>query len=138
MPYRMSTTIQAVVIGDNVYVGGGLTPSENNGIVMVYSLATGSWRTLPPSETMWFGMAAVNNQLVLVGGNNIPLNEVTGVLAMWNESSRTLILPFPEMPTPRHSPSVVSYQKWLVVAGGLEAGGYHSDKVEILDTLLKQ
>ena len=63
------------MIDDNVYVGG-LGLSENNGIVMVYSLATGSWRTLPPSETMWFGMAAVNNQLVLVGGNNIPLNEM--------------------------------------------------------------
>ena len=139
MPYRMSNTIQAVVIGDNIYVGGGLTlPEENSGIVMVYSLATGSWRTLPSSETMWFGMAVVNNQLVLVGGNNMSLNEVTGVLAMWNESSRTLKLPFPEMPTPRHSPSVVSYHKWLIVAGGLEASGYHSCKVEILDTLLKQ
>ena len=109
-----------------------------NGIVMVYSLATGSWKTLPPSETMWFGMAAVNNQLVLVGGNTKPYNEVTGILAVWDERSRTWTRPFPEMPTPRHSPSVVSYQKWLVVAGGLEASGYHSDKVEILDTLLKQ
>jgi hypothetical protein len=135
----MSNTIQAVVIGNNVYIGGGLTVSEvNSGIVMVYSLATGSWRTLPPSENMWFGMAAVNNQLVLVGGNNISLNEVTGVLAVWNDTSRTLILPFPEMPTPRHSPSVVSYQKWLVVAGGLEASGSHSYKVEILDSILKQ
>lgn len=62
MPYRMSNTIQAVVIGDNIYVGGELTlPEENSGIVMVYSLATGSWRTLPSSETMWFGMAVVNN-----------------------------------------------------------------------------
>jgi hypothetical protein len=39
------------------------------------------------------------------------------------------------MPTLRCSPSVVSYQKWLIVAGGHDDGGSRSNKVEILDTL---
>jgi hypothetical protein len=42
------------------------------------------------------------------------------------------------MLTPRHSTSVVSYQKWLIVAGG-DTGGYScSNKIEILDTLSGQ
>ena len=131
----MSNTVQAVVIGDNVYVGGGNTRSdETSGTVMVYSLDTGSWRTLPPYESQWFGMAVANNQLVLVGGNTISLDEETGVLAMWDEGSQTWTHPFPDMPTSRHSSSVVSYQKWLVVAGGYMHDD-HLIKVEVLDTL---
>ena len=41
------------------------------------------------------------------------------------------------MPTPRCSLSVISYQKWLVVAGGY-TGSSRSNKVEILDTLSGQ
>ena len=137
MPYGMNG-IQAVVIGDNVYVGGGSTLfDENCCTVMVYSLASGSWSKLPPHETKWFGMAAVNDQLVLVGGNTKSYNEVTGILTMWNEWSQTWTRPFSEMPTPRHSPSVISYQKWLVVAGGKTVDS-RSNKVEIVDTLSGQ
>jgi hypothetical protein len=146
----MTNGIQAIAIGDNVYVGGGYTPSvENSCIVMVYSLAIGSWSKLPPHETQWFGMAAVNNQLVLVGGSKIISHvmtlfvsgmkfKATGILAMWDKGSRTWTRPFPEMLTPRSSPSVVSYQKWLVVAGGDTGGDSCSNKVELLDTLSGQ
>ena len=138
MPYYMSNAIQAVVIGDNVYVGGGFTLLEGNRCtVMVHYLASGSWSKLPPHETQWFGMAAVNNQLVLVGGTKSS-DEVTGILAVWDEGSRSWTRPFPEMPTPRYSPSVISYQKWLVVAGGETGGVPYSNKVEILDTLSGQ
>ena len=132
MPHGMSNNIQAIVIGDNIYVGGGSALLWKSPIVMVYSLASESWSKLPPHKTEWFGMAAVNNQLVLVGGNMH--DEVTGILAMWDEGSRTWSHPFPKMPTPRYSPSVISYQKWLVVAGGKTGRDSHSNKVEILDT----
>ena len=142
MPYSMTSGIQAIVIGDNVYVGGAVTLSvENDCTVMVYSLASGSWSQLPPHKTQWFGMAAVNNQLVLVGGNtemsyyNI---KATGILAMWNEGSRTWTHPYPEMPTPQYLQSVISYQKWLVIAGGKTGRDSYSNKVEILDTLSGQ
>ena len=118
-------------------IGGGYTLStENSRTVMVYSLASGSWSKLPPHETQRFGMAAVNNHLILAGGKIY--NEVTGVLAMWDEGSRTWIRPFPEMPTPRYFPSVISYQKWLVVAGGKTRNNSFSNKAEILDTLSRQ
>jgi hypothetical protein len=135
MPYGMTNSI---LIGDNVYVGGGYTPfaNESGYTVMVYSLASRSWSKLPSRETEWFGMAAVNNQLVLIGG--YAYKKVTGILAMWGEGSRTWTCPFPKMPTPRHSPSVISYQKWLVVAGGVTRENSHSNKVEILDTLSGQ
>ena len=138
MPYGMTSTVQAIVIGDNIYVGGGLTPYiDNHCTVMVYSLAIGSWSKLPPHKTRYFGMAAMNSQLVVVGGNTEVKLIATGMLAIWDEGPQTWTHPFPEMPTPRHSLSVISYQKWLLVAGG-STGSSHSNKVEILDTLSGQ
>ena len=133
MPNGMGYGIQAVVIGSNVYVGGG--EGQNEETVMVYSLQTGTWRTLPPYESRWFGMAVVNNQLVLVGGQSKSTRRVTNVLGLWDERSQTWTHPFPVMPTARRSLSVVFYQKWLVTAGGSAGRGLYLNKVELLDTL---
>ena len=130
----MTHHLQAVMIGDDVYVGGGNTKiTEDKGTVMVYSFDNESWRTLPPYESEWFGMAAVNNQLVLVGGIVISNDKVTSLLGMWDEGSHTWTHPYPEMPTSRCVPCVISYQKWLIVAGG-EDKASPSPKVELLDT----
>ena len=136
MPFGMSGAIQAVVIGDNVYVGRGLN-SYNEDTVMVRSLQTGSWRTLPPCGRQYFGMAVINNQLVLVGGVSTSNGRMSNVLSVWDQKSRTWTHPYPVMPTERHSPTVISYQKWLIVAGG-NIGHALSDKVELLDTVSGQ
>ena len=83
-------------------------------------------------------MAVVNNQLVLVGGVSISTRRVTNVLGLWDERSQTWTHPFPVMPTARRSLSVISYQKWLVTAGGSDGRGYITNKVELLDTLSGQ
>ena len=89
---------------------------------------------LPPYESRSFGMAAVNNQLILVGGRSTSTGKVTNVLGVWDEGSQTWTHPFPVMPTARCSPSVISYQKWLVVAGGYDERDSYSKTVELLDT----
>ena len=132
MPYIMGDGIQAIVIGRNVYVGGGC--GQNAMTVMVYSLETGTWRTLPPYENESFGMAALNDKLVLVCGRGMSTDKVSNVLAVWDEQSQTWTHPFPVIPTARDSPSVISYHNWLVVAGGINANGTACNIVEILDT----
>ena len=136
MPNKMMGGIQAVVIGSDVYVGGG--SGKNPMTVMVYSLQTRTWRTLPPYGSCLFGMAVVNNQLVLVGGLSTSTGKDTNVLGLWDERSQTWTHPFPVMPTARSSLSVISYQKWLVTAGGTDSREYCSNKVELLDTLSEQ
>ena len=86
---------------------------------------------------VWHGCTRVNDQLVLVGGKTISTNKATNVLGVWDEESQTWTHPFPEMPTPRYLLSVVSYQRWLVVAGGKDVIDSF-DKVELLDTHLRQ
>ena len=83
-------------------------------------------------------MSAVDNKLVLVGGVSTSSGKVTNVLGVWDEQSQTWTHPFPMMPTARSSPSVISYQKWLVVAGGRGETGPYCINVEILDILSGQ
>ena len=66
MPFGMGGYIQSVVVYGRVYVGGG--NSSNDYVVMEYESDSGRWGTLPPYTTRWFGMTAIHNQLVLVGG----------------------------------------------------------------------
>ena len=87
MPIRLASC-QAVVIGDKVYVGGGYeivfgVPC-NLMIVYMYNIHTGTWGELPLYGSTYFGMAAVNNQLVLVGGNNVLSGRATNVLGVWD------------------------------------------------------
>lgn len=134
MPFTMTGHAQAVVIDGDVYIGGG-----RGTVVMVYSLHTRVWRTLPPYESEWFGMAVVNNQLVLVGGRSVvSVKNVTNMLGVWDVGSQTWTNPFPAMHSPRRSPSAVSYNKWLVVAGGIDNASHNVAVVELLDTLSKQ
>lgn len=137
MPFTMTNSIQAVVIDNQVYVGGGYNFDNGRG-VMLYTLHTGSWRTLPRYDSVWFGMAPVNNQLVLVGGAYSSTNRISDILGVWDEGLRMWTHPYPVMPTPRSQVSVVSYQRWLIVAGGLSGGPLCLSNVEILDTSSRQ
>ena len=100
MPFTMTNSIQAIVIDDQVYIGGGYN-FDNGRVVMLYTLHTGCWRTLPRYDSVWFGMAAVNKQLVLVGGAYSSNDKITNVLGVWDEGIRSWTHPYPAMPTPR-------------------------------------
>ena len=63
------------------------------------------------------------------------MTRVTNRISVWDSQRWTH--PYPYMPTPRHSPAVVTYINWLVVAGGSDGDGY-LDSVEIMNTTNKQ
>ena len=144
LPFSMTDYPHAVVINGLVYVGGRIAStiisgSRNaNRIVMVYNSELDLWSTLPPSECILFGMASVNNQLVLIGGYNcVPLMEgITGQLRVWDGAWKEIFAP---MPTARCSSSAITYVKWLVVVGGrLEDVDAKLSNVDILDSTLNQ
>ena len=137
-------------------MGGG--DGIREAVVMVYDPHSDQWSQLPPFEFTNFGMAAVNDQLVLVGGWDDSGMDGSGKrtnrLGVWDEKSHQWTEPYPPMRTVRTNPSVVAHEKWLVVAGGygdsghgflnrilVVAGGYGRsavDRVEILDTTTRQ
>jgi len=119
---------QAVVIGVEVYIGGGYSEGGDYK-VLVYTIEKCQWRQFK-TPVRNFGMAVVNNQLIITGGED---GEVTNEVWVLDSVSGTWTQPFPAMPTARWGPSAVGYKRWVLVVGG-------DDKtcVEVLDTGAKQ
>ena len=116
---------------EKVYIGGGVASSDREEqTVMVYDPKQDSYDTLPPYTYRYFSMAVVNNQLVLVGGEDgwKYINQ----LGVWSEHSRSWTHPLPPMTTACNSPSIATHNRWLVVIGGHD--GNHRSRVDILDT----
>ena len=139
MPFGMTNYTQSVTIQDTVYVGGGfagLMSPNNNCIVMAYNTHSCKWHQLPPYTARYFAMVVINNQLVLVGGND-SIYQSTNLLGMWDTGSSQWTHPYAAMPTARGDPSAVVYKQWLIVAGG-ETGRHRLSTVEVLDVASNQ
>ena len=120
MPFSMGYYPQVVIVKGKVYTGGGWASLEREKqTVMVCDPQRDVWHSLPPYMYAYFTMATVNDQLVLVGGRDVTTHKSSAMLGVWSEQSQTWTNPFPPMPTPRRSPSVVTHDnRWLVVVGG--------------------
>ena len=141
MPFPMGWYPVIVELKGKLYIGGGLTQStDKKRTVMEYDLGKDEWNTLPLYDCSHFGMAVLNDQLVLVGGICVAHKTRSSELGVWNQHSQTWIHPFPPMPTARRSPSVVTQKdQWLIVVGG-RCENLHTqlNTVEILDVQLGQ
>ena len=127
--------LHSVVVQGRVYVGGGAADNnEDRHTVMLYEQGAG-WRTLPRYQYSHFAMAVLQDQLTLVGGWDPSTRKVTNQIAVWDSQQWTY--PYPPMPTPRSQSVVVTYTKWLMVAGGHDSNHLLS-AVEIMDTTNKQ
>ena len=126
-----------VVFKEKMYIGGGIASStRDERIVVVYDPKQDSYDTLPLYTYVYFSMAVVNDQLVVVGGMEVQTGKVTNKLGVWNEQSKRWTHPLPPMTTAYIccSPSVATHNnRWLVVIGGIGDAGTLS-RVEILDT----
>ena len=135
MPLGMGGYVQSVVVPEKVYVGGGRTMS-NDGIVMEYDISSGKWAKLPPYRAENFAMTVINNQLVLVGGEEH--EHYSKVLGVWRAESKEWTHPYPDMSTARSWCSAVVYSEWLVVAGGHGNGTIMLSSFEVMNTVTKQ
>ena len=128
--------LHSVVAQGRVYLGGGgADKDEDQHTVLMYEQGAG-WRTLPRYQYTQFTMAVLQDQLTLVGGCESSTEKVTNQIAVWD--SRQWTYPYPPMPTPRSQSAVVTYIKWLVVAGGDDGINHPLSTVEIMDTTNKQ
>ena len=137
MPIRMYGYPNLVMFKEKVYIGGGVTDSNRDGLtVMVYEPEQDSWDSLPPYTYRSFSMTVVDDQLVLVGGHEVEFYQnVTNKLGVWNEQSKKWTHPLPPMITACNLASVATHNnRWLVVMGGDGIGGDDLSRVEILDT----
>ena len=132
MPIKM-TTVQSVVIGDSVYVGGGVAGNDHDSCtVMKLDLQRDEWTKLPQYSANYFAMTSLANQLVLVGGRLSVTWEKSNQIAVFTSGRWTN--PYPPMNTARSSSIAVYFSNYIIVAGGWDSQGGHSTVVEVLDT----
>ena len=120
----------AIVNNGKVYYGGGETDvDEDELMIYCYDLSQEKWTTLPPLPVMWFGLGQVNGKLVAVGGEKD--DAITNEVHTYDEQSQKWKQTIPSMSVARESPSVLSLQSALVVAGGNTQLGEYTDIIEI-------
>ena len=129
MPIEMGTTVQSVVIGDTVYVGGGDAVNYRD-LCTVMKLEQDQWTKLPEYTARCFAMTSLANQLVLVGGWDLRNNKPTNQLAVFESGEWTH--PYPPMNIARGSSTAVSFNNRIIVAGGRD-DKVRISSVEVLD-----
>ena len=121
---------QAVVMGESVYVGGGVTEHK----IHEYSWRRGVWSTLPECPVMWFGLTQFADRLTTVGGR-APF-AIGRIYQFVNESQRWQES-LPPMPTARWSVTVVARPSSsaeppvIAVCGGCGGGMVVLNTVEV-------
>ena len=111
----------AVLLGGNVYVGGGFEGTSNNDRrdcyrLDVYNLTTNQWSPSPiTTPYCLFAMTVLDDKLVTAGGatkNDEVVKKVLVLIAgQWTDYS--------EMPTARCYATAVGYHSMLIVVGGV-------------------
>ncbi len=121
MPIGMHSA-QGLIVDDKLYLGGGDTrePTTDR-VVYEYDIngIVRKWTPLPPAPVAYFAMAEVNKSLTLIGGWDMARKAATNQLTVWSREEQRWTTPFPSMPTPRQDSTAVTYQLWLLVAGGM-------------------
>ena len=106
-------------------------------VVQVYDLDKATWTKLPPAPQYCSGAAAINNQLVLVGGWEASSGTVTNMVSTWTGQSWQQDIPV--MPTKRAGPSVTMCNTYLMVAGGIaEDDQTLLGSIDVMDTTTRQ
>ena len=129
MPIKMGTSVQSVVIGDTVYVGGGRAGNDRD-MCTVMKLEQDQWTKLPEYTAYWFTMTSLANRLVLVGGLDPRINKRTNQLAVFEAGEWTH--PYQPMNIARCSSTAVSFNNHIIVAGGYD-DKVRISSVEVLD-----
>ena len=139
MPFGMGNTIQSVITGDAVYVGGGHADNIcDSCTVMKFDLQRDWWSKLPQYSAQWFAMTALKNQLLLVGGCNPNTQELTNQIFTLEAGKWTQHHLCPPMTIARHSSAAVCFNNCIIVAGGRDDRYRCISTVEVLDVRSRQ
>lgn len=124
---------------NQLLVGGGYTGKSKDDVLLhTYDLNFNFWSSLPPAPLKWSALTSHDNQVMLVGGKEAgkPGVGYTNRVAVFDEESKAWVFFNPPMQVARLSPVVLSYNGYLIVAGGSK--GSLDYNVEIYDPATKQ
>ena len=105
--------------------------------MQVYDLDKATWTKLPPAPQYFSEAAAIDNQLVLIGGREASSHTITNMVSTWTGQGWQQDIP--AMPTKRFLPGVTTYNTYLMVAGGrAEDNQTLLGSIDVLNTTTRQ
>ena len=121
-----------------MYVCGGTCPDATLAhVVQVYDLDKATWTKLPPAPQYNSEAAAINNQLILIGGREASSRTITNMVSTWTGQGWQQDIP--AMPTKRVRPGVTTCNTYLMVAGGrAEDEQTLLGSIDVMDTTTRQ
>ena len=132
LPIAAASTT-AIVIERNMYVCGGTCCVVASGLlVQAYNIDRKIWSYLPPAPQLHSEAVAIDNKLVLIGGEEAASCTVTNLVSTWTGHHWEQILP--AMPTKRIRPGVTTYGTLVIVAGGWADVKTLLCSIDVLDT----
>ena len=111
----------AVLLGGNVYVGGGFDGRGMNDFqdsyrLDVYNLTTNQWSSSPIiTPYCWFAMTVLDDKLLVTAGGATKSDEVVKNVLVLNAGQWK---DYSEIPTARSCATAVGYHSMLIVVGG--------------------
>ena len=129
IPMRLA---KATVINDTLYIGGGSCTTANDGYSMFSYKLTDDQRIRLPLLPQCFGVPTnINNELSYIGGRDYFTKRPTNkVITLRNDH---WITPYPNMVVGRKHHAIVSYQHYIIVAGGEDEDGSTLDTIELFN-----
>lgn len=122
----------AVILNGLVYVGGGVeTGGKVSFVVDVYNPDKDEWGTPIDAPRCGFGMTALNNKLVIVGGKNKKGDTSKTVRSLVESNQWEEIT---SMSTARYNCTAVGYNATLLAIGGTSSEDVTLAMVELFDT----
>ena len=135
VPMRLA---HGTVINDMLYIGGGICPDYNDEYyVFAYNLRENKWTKLPAALPQCYGVVVnINDVLTVIGGSKYTDGLPTNKVVTLEEQKWTTL--YGDMQCARNRPTVVSYQHYTIVAGGLGEGDVMQDSIEYFNIKTNQ
>ncbi len=121
---------QAVIYRGRLYVGGGVTSTDDEFTICIYNFTPDTWDTIK-GPAHFTALAVYQGHLVLAGGvlPTSSINDPTNQLWLTNSNQHTWKQTIPPMPTPTCAATAIATDKHLIVSGGIS--GRHLDIVQV-------
>lgn len=119
LPAPLSKHPCAVYLNGLIYVGGALSKDHAHTVFVYNPEQPEAWSQLAKCPRKNFGMAAVDNTLVIVGGVD-STQKKSNKVAVWDSTTQQWKEGYyPSLLQARALPHVAVYKKWLLVIGGI-------------------
>ena len=117
MPVK-TTTAHAVVVGDEVYVGGGGNDDQTDPfVVLKYDTVKDEWTRLPDHCLAMFGLCQFQGELVALGGMSLA-GVISNEVYRYSTANKKWVESLKPMQTKRMSPALLTTLSAIIVCGG--------------------